>query len=628
MSKGTRLLLWITGLGMLIMAMVLVAVVVLWEPGAATVQEGSWLKLKLAGALADGPPEDAFHLDPEQAPLTATGVARGIRQAAADPGVSGLYVELEGASLTMAGAQEIRGALHELTRSGKPCRVWSKSYDNLGWYLASACPEIHLHPEGVPFVIGLRMENTYLAGAFEKIGVQPDYEWVGEYKSAVETYLRDGPSESAERMYEELLDSSYDIFVRGAARGWAVPADGVSGGDPPAISEALPEGLEGLADAPVVTLEEREGGAREAWVSRWTQAGVEALINDPPVTAKLAAERGLVDALTWRDELMETLEELSGGELVNFRSYVADGGRAFGGAGAVAVVHLQGTIVDGRSSSGGFGGDTIGDRTVVEYLEELREDDSVSAIVLRLDSPGGSALASDVIWREVRRTDEVKPVIASMAGYAASGGYYIAMGARTIVAQPGTLTGSIGVFGGKYALGGLYEKLGVTTWSTQRGELAGVMSISRPWNDAERALIRTRMQDFYETFVSKAAESRGMSFQSLDSVARGRVWTGAQAYEVGLVDQLGGLADAVALAASEAGMGEDYALEIYPRPSTLFEALLTITEPPDAAALAGEALALELGEELASALGRARLLGEVLQSEGIAAAPLICPDIR
>ncbi len=619
MSKGTRLLLWITGLGMLILAMVVVAVAVLWEPGAA-VHEGSWLELKLAGELADGPPEDAFNLDPEQAPLTVTGVARGIRQAAADPAVGGIYIELEGPALSMAGAQEIRGALHALTRAGKPCRVWSKSYDNLGWYLASACPEVHLHPEGMPFVIGLRMETTYLAGAFEKLGVQPDYEWVGEYKSAVETYLRDGPSEPAARMYEELLDSSFAILVSEAARGWAVPPEGVVDG---ALSPELPEGLAGRVEVPVVS--EVDGGA---WVSRWTPAQVEALIDDPPVTAERAAERGLVDALTWRDELLEELEALSGGELVSFRSYAAGGAPQLGSRPTVAVLHLQGSIVDGRSSSGGFGGSRIGDRTVVDYLERLREDDSVAAVVLRLDSPGGSALASDVIWREVRRTDEVKPVIASMAGYAASGGYYIAMGARSIVAQPGTLTGSIGVFGGKYALGGLYEKLGVTTWSTQRGDLAGVMSSSRPWTEAERALIRTRMQDFYQSFVSKAAESRGMSFQSLDSVARGRVWTGAQGYEVGLVDRLGGLSDAVALAAEAAGLGGDYDLEIYPQPSTLFDALMSLTEPPDASALAAEALRLQLGDELAEALGRARLMGEILGTSGLAAALPDAPVIR
>jgi len=621
-SKGTRLLIWISGLGLLITALVVIAVVVLWDPDSQSVSEESWLTLKLAGPLEDGPPEDSFLLDPDQAPLTVTNIAIALRSAAKDDDIDGLYLELAGPGLGLAGAQELRSAINDFTAAGKPCRAWAKSYDNIAWYLASACPEIHLHPEGVPLVIGLSMSITYMTGLFEKVGIEADYVWVGEYKSAVETYLRQGPSEPAARMYEEMLDSLYATFTGDAARGWAVPTAAVDGS-----GEALVDGtLKGLGE-PIVTADEADED--RAWASRWSLEDVHTLINDPPMTAKAALERGLVDALSYKDEIDDWLEEVSGGEQVGIRSYYGSLKRIPGSRKLVAVLHLQGSIIDGRSSSGGFSGSAIGDRTVVKYLEELREDEEVAAVVLRLDSPGGSALASDVIWREVVKTNEVKPVVASMASYAASGGYYIAMGARHIVAEPATLTGSIGVFGGKFALGGLYEKLGLTTWGTQRGELAGLNDATRPWNDAERERITARMEDFYTGFVTKAAESRGVSFEELDAVARGRVWTGAQALEIGLVDQLGGLDEAVAVAAGAAALGDDYGMTLLPRPGTLMEALLDFSAPEDSEARAEAILASELlTPELAATLGRARLLNELLSAEGIVAAMPVIPEVR
>jgi len=621
-KKGTRLLIWIAGLGLLITALVVIAVVVLWDPDSQRVSEESWLTLKLSGQMSDGPPEDSFLLDPDQAPLTVTNVAIALRSAAGDDDIDGLYLELAGPTLGLAGAQELRAAINDFTASGKPCRSWAKSYDNVAWYLATACPEIHLHPEGVPMVIGLSMENTYMTGLFEQIGVQADYVWVGEYKSAVESYLRTGPSEPAARMYEEMLDSLYATFIGDAARGWAVPADAVDG-----TGEALLEDTLKGSGEPIITADEVDEA--RSWASRWTLDEVDGLINDPPMTAKTALERGLVDALTYRDEIDDWLEEVSGGERIGIRSYYSSLKRVPGNRKLVAVLHLQGSIIDGRSSSGGFNGSVIGDRTVVKYLEELREDDEIAAVVLRLDSPGGSALASDVIWREVVKTNEVKPVVASMASYAASGGYYIAMGARHIVAEPATLTGSIGVFGGKFVLGGLYEKLGLTTWGTQRGEIAGINSITRPWSDIERERITARMEDFYTGFVTKAAESRGVSYEALDAVARGRVWTGAQALEIGLVDELGGLDEAVTVAAEAAGIGEDYGMTLLPRPGTLMEALLDFSEPADSDARAQALLASELlTPELAEALGRAKLLSEQLAAEGLVAAMPVIPEIR
>ncbi len=610
-NKGTRLLLWVTGLGILILSVMVVAVALLWDPEAAPTADGTWLEVKLAGPLSDGPPEDAYVLDPEQAPLYLTDVAAVISAAAADDGVEGIYLNLESPQIGMAGAQELRAALGAFTAAGKPCKAWSKSLTNATWYLASACPELLLHPEGVPMVLGLSIETMYYAGLMEEYGVSAEYVSVGEYKSAVESYLREGPSEAAVEMYEALMDSLFSQLVEGAAAGWPVPPALVSG-EPLAVSD---EALAG----PVLTAERGEDGEIvAARASRWTPAEVRALIDDPPMTARAAEERGLVDGLVRQGELEDALEELGG--TTSLRDYAGGVRRGWQRGPRVAIIHLQGTIMDGHSSSGGLGGSSIGDRTAVEYLEQVREDDDVAAVVVRVDSPGGS----DVIWREVARTDEVKPVIASMSSYAASGGYYIAMGARHVVAEPATLTGSIGVYGGKFALAGLYERFGLSTWSIERGALAGMNSLTDPWTEAERAAVQARMQEFYKNFVTRAAESRGVSYEALDSVARGRVWTGAQGVNNGLVDELGGLEVAVRRAAEEAGLEGEYGRMILPRQSTLFEALLEMTEPPDASVAALELL----GPEAAEGLGRALVLGQILASEGLAAAPPSLPVIR
>jgi len=622
-NTGTRLLLWIAGIGLFIAALTAIAVALLTEPGAlpAVGAEGRWLELRLSGALADGPEEGRYSLDPENAPLYVTDIASTIREAADDPSIQGLYLLLRSPSLGLAGAQEIRGALADFTAAGKPCVAWSKTYENATWYLATACPEIHLHPEGVPAVLGLQLETTYYAGALEKLGIRAEYVRAGAYKSAVESYLQAGPSEEAREMYEALIESLYAHFIGDAARGWAAPAEAALAAAEGDLEALRALGLAGTRQAPLALAEAGRG-----WVSRWSEEQARGLIDDPPVTARSALARGLVDALSFRDELEARIDESA--ERERLRSYMADRRGGFGRSGPqVAVVHLQGSIIDGRSG-GGFTGASIGDRTGVGYLDELREDDDVAAVVLRVDSPGGSALASDVIWRAVRRTAEVKPVVASMAGYAASGGYYVAMAPDHIVAAPSTLTGSIGVYGGKLALGGLFEKLGVSTWRVQRGAMAGLFSSTSPLTSAERAKLQERVDDFYRAFVTKAAQSRGVDVESMDAVAQGRVWTGAQAARRGLVDELGGLDLAIERAAERAGLAPGYGLTVLPRESTFIEAMLEAVEPPEERAEAAAALEAALGEELAAALARARQLEALFEGGGLAAAPLHLPRIR
>lgn len=560
-KKSTRLLLWIAAVGALIAVAVGVGIVLLiWDRPTNLAGEPAWLELRLRGPLEDGPMPDAFTWDPEEVTLTTHEVAAALHRAAGDEDVTGLLLELDNPSLSMAAAQELRAGIAAVRAAGKPCIAWSKTYENLSWYVASACGDVRMHPDGVPLVLGLAVNTQYFSGALDKLGVQPDFERVGAYKSAIETFEEQAPSPASIEMYTTLLDSLYNTFVADLAASRGVGPE-----------------------------------------------AIQALIDDPPVTASDALARGLVDRLSYQDELEDELGEDT--PRVGMRKYIQRLRRGWGDADwTVAVLHLQGQVIDGDSSGGGFGGSAIGDRTVVEALEDLAEDEDIDAVVLRIDSPGGSALASDVIWRAVRELDEQKPVVASMGSTAASGGYYIAMAARQIVAQPGTVTGSIGVFAGKFALGGLYDKVGITTWTLRRGELAGLLSSPQPFSELERAKLRTRIEDFYRVFITKVAQSRGLEVEAVDAVAQGRVWTGAQAAEVGLVDQLGGLEEAVALAAGLAGAPEDAAVgrRVLPRTSTLMELLLDAQNPTEAARL--EALTLLLGPELAQAAAQAASL--------------------
>lgn len=585
--SSTRLLLWLAALGVLLALLVIGGVTLfMWDGGPESLASGGnkgWMKLELRGEIPDSPRIDALTFDPEDRALTVGELAALVKRAQDDPNITGVFVDLDDPQLNMATSQELRGALAALTASGKPCVAWSKTYENLSYYLASACGEVHLHPEGVPLVLGLNVTTTYLADTLNKLGVKADYERVGAYKSAIETFEELAPSPASVEMYNSMLDDLY-----------AGLTDDIAAGRGRAVEEIV------------------------------------ALIDDPPITAADALARGLVDQLTYRDELVDRLK--TDGDGTTAKAY-AKGLRADwrGAEHTVAVLHLNGNVVDGDSGGGGFsgGGGNIGDRTVVKALDELAEDDNIAAVVLRIDSPGGSALASDVIWRAVQQLDEKKPVVASMGATAASGGYYIAMAAREIVAQPGTITGSIGVFAGKFALTELYKKVGLTTWTTRRGALSGLLSSPDAFTDAERAKLRQRIEAFYTTFITKAGESRGKTPDEIHAVAQGRVWTGRQAHGVGLVDKLGGLDLAVAQAASLAGLPADAELgrKLLPEPQTFWDALSESLDQAQSPAVR-VSLPDAFGPELSLAVEQAFALERMSSRGGLLALDPVIVSVR
>jgi protease-4 len=353
----------------------------------------------------------------------------------------------------------------------------------------------------------------------------------------------------------------------------------------PEVRENMTSIVDDLYDQLVTTI----AADRLMTVERVTE-----LVDAGMITATRAREAGLIDRVAYPDEFGKHLsEEYEADSLVyvdNYGKKKVDTdfsgpmgfvkllqlmtGAKTGGSGAnkkIAVVYAVGPIMSGESQSDPFGGQVMGATTIVEALRQADRDDKVAAIVLRIDSPGGSALASDLIWRETRRIE--KPIVASMSDVAGSGGYYIAMGADKIVAAPGTITGSIGVVGGKLVVSGLLEKIGISTETIHRGNNSGIFSTSSRFSESEREALKSMMDDIYEQFTKKAAEGRGMPLDKLRDLAGGRIYTGRQAKRNGLIDEIGTLEDAVATAKSLAGMSKDekVRLELLPEPRSFFE---------------------------------------------------------
>jgi protease-4 len=573
-KNQTRLLLSVAALGAFIMVASTIALVLLMQSDLPSLDgKPRWLKARIAGQLAEAPGNEALLVDPLDLPPLTSELTASLREAATDDSIRGVYLEVGPIGGGWAAVQEIRDALLVVRDAGKPCVVWADTLTTKEYVLASPCT-IHLAPAGLVFVEGLSTTRMYYAETFERYGVSANFAHVGDFKSAVEPYERTGPSEAAQAANDALLDSIYAQMIATIADGRGV-----------------------------------EPSVAEGW------------LNDPPMTPGGALAAGMVDHLSYADEARHSLlalqaddsgEEEDGTtatedatttdtteeadkepEFKALSDYLRTRRQEWKqGSDKVAVIYAEGTIVSGKSNQDMFGSSYIGDRTVVAQLKKVREDDSVKAVVLRVNSPGGSGSASDAMWREIVRTRDAKPLIVSQGDYAASGGYYMSMAADRIFASPGTITGSIGVFGGKMNLAGVYESFGVHLHTDQRGRYASMLSSTKDFDEAERAKFQSFLGGFYEIFTTKAAEGRGMTVEDIHAVAQGRVWTGEQALGHGLIDELGGLDAAVAYAATAAEL-DSYALVRYPERRSFMDQLIEeLTDPnPGADARLAEALA-------------------------------------
>jgi protease IV len=520
---------------------------------ATTGEAGTVLVWRIAGPVLE---QEAPRL-PFSASVDAGSIAElypAFRAAVRDSGVKGLVVYLQGAEFGLAKAQELRRQMMALRHAGKWVECYLEtagegSNGTLDYYLATACERIHFAPAGDMNLLGLNAEGRFLRGTFDKLKIEPEFNRVGRYKSAVETYTEREYTPDSEEALAAVLDGFYSQIVS-------------------AIAEAR-----------------KKSGAE-----------VRALIDGAPYSAQEAKQRGLIDEISYPDQFRDHLEKRMGGKpnylaIEDYRPAPALATRH------VAVVFALGTIVRGSGGTAPWTEETfMGSDDMASLLRDMAEDGSVSSVVLRIDSPGGSPLASDFILREVEKLREKKPVIVSMSDLAASGGYYIAAKATRIVAEPATLTGSIGVYGGKFVTRGLEEEiLGFSHDTQRRGANAGIYSSLDPYTPEQDARVQQLMDHTYATFVGHVAKGRKMSPQAVEAVASGRVWTGAAAQKIGLVDEIGGLDRAIEIARKEAkiGAGETVAVDFYPAPPSWLDLFFEKREPRLPAALADVVKTLE-----------------------------------
>jgi len=502
-----------------------------------TLEKNSILHLDLNGrTLVERTSEEDLvfgsFLDPFGGDNTAglVNLKKAIAEAKTNDNIKGIYLNAGLFGAGQAGLLELREALQDFKESGKFIVAYDEAYSEGGYFLASVADEIYLNPLGGIDFNGFSSEGIFLKGFFEKVGIKPEVFRVGEFKSAVEPFILDKMSP------ENRLQTQYF--------------------------------LDDINSHAIDLIAESRKIAKDSLI----KINHQMLVRKPKdaVTYKLAT------ALKYEDEVHSILKEKLGlkeEDQISTINATELGGQAksknITSANRIAVILAEGEIVDGNAEG------AISSEKFAKEIRKARKDENIKAIVLRVNSPGGSILASDVIWREMSEAKKVKPVIVSMGEVAASGGYYIAAPADTIVAQPNTITGSIGIFGILFNVQELVnDKLGVTTDVVSTGELSDFGNMARPLTEVERTIIQSSVEDGYETFISRVAEGRGMHPDSVRKVASGRVWTGTQAKARGLVDVLGGLDTAIGIAAAKIKAGEDYRVVYYPEKKPWFEELM------------------------------------------------------
>ncbi|RRJ94588.1 signal peptide peptidase SppA [Opitutaceae bacterium TAV4] len=539
---GTLVALILFAAGSIAVAVMFIVGLSMIEKETIRIEPGSYLVFNLSGTnLTDSPPSfDATSLGglltsdkPESISLRL--LTKAIRTAATDKRIRGLYLTghfaPDGYGTGFASLREVRAALAEFRAANKPIRAWFDSPGTLEYYLGSTATELALDPFGLIEMPGLASQPMFFAGALEKYGVGVQVTRSGKYKSAVEPFTRSDLSPESREQLQKLLDDLWTTIVAEVTDTRQLPA---------------PDTLQKLVD--------KEG----------------------LITPQAALDAGLIHRIAYRDEILAELQDATGEDAltpftqIDIRDYTKTLAnpklhpqkkqkRKSNNGARLAIVYAEGEIVDGEGEIGVVGGDAFS-----REIRALRLDDDIAAIVLRVNSPGGSASASEHILRELQLAAEVKPVVVSMGNYAASGGYWIALSGGRIFAEPTTITGSIGVFGLQFDVQKLANTHGVTWDGVKTGRYAGAFTLTRPKTPAEMAIFQRLVDWTYAEFIKRVSTARSLEPARVQEIAQGRVWSGLDAHRLGLVDELGGLTDALAYAAREAGLGDRYTIEEIP----------------------------------------------------------------
>ncbi len=538
MSKTAKVLLIGGGSLFALLLIAIIIIAVLAESlGRPSVPENSVLVLNVSGELPDYVPEDqlakAFGIRQQQ---SFTALLTQIRKAKVDKRIGAVLLDISFPGIGWGKADELRDAIADLRTSGKPVYAYMEIGTNREYYIATAAEKIFVAPPGDLYINGFAAEAMFYKGSLDKLGIEADVIQIGpKYKNAPDRYTRKEMSDGQREVINALLDEYFTRFTG-------------------AIAESRKKSVE----------------------------EVKTMVDSAPYTATQAKSMGLIDDAIYREQVDEQfktrlgykaddkLRTIRGGQ---YRDIPSDSLGLNKGE-RVAVIYASGAINVGRSSSGPINGEMVGSDTIVDAVNDAANDSSIKAIVLRVDSPGGSALASDLMWYALENAKAKKPVVVSMGDVAASGGYYIACNASKIVAEPSTVTGSIGVFLGKPVVKGLYDWLGVTNEYVMRGKNAGIFRETEKWTPEERAKMENQANSIYfDNFVPKVAKGRNKDAEYINSIAQGRVWTGTQAKQNGLIDEFGGLEKAIEVAKQLADLPADKDVRrvIFPEPRPFLE---------------------------------------------------------
>ena len=525
-------LIFVTAIGALLIWMAL------FYKAEPPIRDNSVLVLRVAGTLPDYSPDDPFKKffgGPDQ---SLTGLVMQFKKAKVDKRIKAVLLDVNMSGVGWGKAEEIRDAITDFRSSGKQVYAYIEFGLNKEYYIATAADKIIVPPPGELFINGLAADVMFFRGSLDKLGIYPDIYQIGKYKTAANMFKEKEMTEAHREFINEFLEDLYQRYINTIAQ-----------------------------------------------ARRKTPDEVRTLIDNAPYNAEQAKTAGLIDDAMYRDQLESMLKKQLGQKesdpLIAVRAHdyrdVSPESLGLNKGERIAVIYASGDIGSGSSQNSPSGDQSIGSDTVAKALNDAAADKTIKAIVLRVDSPGGSGLASDIIWRAVETANQKKPVVVSMSDVAASGGYYISASASKIIAQPSTITGSIGVLAGKPVMRGFYDWLGITNEYVLRGKTAGMFRETEKFSDEERVKFEEWIKTtYYRDFVPKVAKGRGKDPGYIDSVAQGRVWTGGQAKDKGLVDEFGGLDKAIDVAKQLAKIPADKGVQrvILPYPTTFLEQLL------------------------------------------------------
>jgi protease-4 len=537
MSRRGKIVLVVSAIvvGIVLITLVGLALVFASLGNEPSIRDNSVLVLKIGGPLPDFVPEDPMRRLLGGSDQSLTSLLSQLRKAKVDKRISAVLLEIDMTEAGWGKADEIRDAIADFRTSGKPIYAYMEMGMNKDYYIASACERVYVAPPGDLLINGFAADVMFFRGSLDKLGIYPDVYQIGKYKNAPDQFTRKNMSDAHKEVMNALLDDLYNRYINAIATS-----------------------------------------------RKKSQDDVRALIDNAPLNATQARDAGLIDGANYRDEIEGELKKRLGyKDSDNLRQTKAADYRrvepeslGLNKGERIAVVYATGAIESGKSNDSPTGGQSTGSDTVAKAIKDAGDDKTIKAIVLRVDSPGGSALASDVIWHAIENAKPKKPVVVSMGDLAASGGYYISCGANKIVAEPSTFTGSIGIFAGKPVIKGFYDWLGISNEYVLRGKNAGMFRETEPFSPDERKKFEEMIRGiYYDSFIPKVAKGRNKDAEYVDSIAQGHVWTGAQGKENGLVDEFGGLDRAVEVAKELAHIPADKGIKrvIFPYPRTLFE---------------------------------------------------------